>query len=129
MTGPQSGAPPGNESRPGQGGHRDITDATSVTDAVAFDRLLDALADRVVRSNQVQASARCPAHDDTNPSLSIRASEGRVLVYCHAGCETVDVLAALDLTMADLFDSPNGVTYRYDDGRVVRRTPDKRFWQ
>jgi hypothetical protein len=30
---PRSGAPRGNESRPGQGGHRDITDATSVTDA------------------------------------------------------------------------------------------------
>jgi hypothetical protein len=33
MTGPHSGAPPGNESRPWQGGSRDITDANSVTDA------------------------------------------------------------------------------------------------
>ena len=32
MTGPHSGAPPGNESRPWQGGSRDITDAHIVTD-------------------------------------------------------------------------------------------------
>lgn len=40
--------------------------------------------------------ARCPAHDDRNPSLSI--SEGldhMVLLYCHAGCDQRDVIAAL----------------------------------
>ena len=32
--------------------------------------------------------ARCPAHDDLSPSLSIRAgSDGKVLVRCHAGCD------------------------------------------
>ena len=32
--------------------------------------------------------ARCPAHDDREPSLSIRdGGDGRVLVHCHAGCE------------------------------------------
>src|SRR5262249_1875808 len=31
--------------------------------------------------------ARCPAHDDQNPSLSVDiGDEGRVLLYCHAGC-------------------------------------------
>jgi putative DNA primase/helicase len=39
--------------------------------------------------------ARCPAHDDTNPSLSIREAEGKVLVYCHAGCGQRDVIQAL----------------------------------
>ena len=30
--------------------------------------------------------ARCPAHDDRAPSLSIRdADDGKVLVHCHAG--------------------------------------------
>jgi hypothetical protein len=40
--------------------------------------------------------ARCPAHDDRTPSLAItQTREGRVLVYCHAGCDQRDVLAAL----------------------------------
>jgi hypothetical protein len=48
--------------------------------------------------------ARCPAHEDRSPSLSVReGGEGRVLVYCHAGCPTEDVVAAIGLTMRDLF--------------------------
>lgn len=40
--------------------------------------------------------ARCPAHDDRTPSLSIReADDGRVLVRCHAGCTQEDVIGAL----------------------------------
>src|SRR5689334_20083592 len=41
-------------------------------------------------------TARCPAHDDRTPSLSIRESDGdKVLVHCHAGCDQRDVIAAL----------------------------------
>ena len=40
--------------------------------------------------------ACCPAHDDKNPSLSINEDEdGKVLVYCHAGCEQDEVIEAL----------------------------------
>jgi len=39
--------------------------------------------------------ARCPAHDDNNPSLSIRDAERQVLVCCHAGCDQHAVIAAL----------------------------------
>jgi len=40
--------------------------------------------------------ARCPAHDDRKPSLSITDSEnGNVLVCCHAGCEQHRVIAVL----------------------------------
>ncbi len=40
--------------------------------------------------------ARCPAHDDSSPSLAISAgSNGKVLVRCHAGCDQRDVIAAL----------------------------------
>lgn len=47
--------------------------------------------------------ARCPAHDDRQPSLSVGVAEdGKVLVHCHAGCETEWVVGALGLTMADL---------------------------
>jgi putative DNA primase/helicase len=40
--------------------------------------------------------ARCPAHDDANPSLSIAdGADGEVLVFCHAGCAQVAVIAKL----------------------------------
>jgi putative DNA primase/helicase len=39
--------------------------------------------------------ARCPAHDDRNPSLSIRDADGKVLVKCHAGCSQDAVIGAL----------------------------------
>jgi hypothetical protein len=40
--------------------------------------------------------ARCPAHDDHNPSFSLRDSrDGKLLVHCHAGCPQVAVLSAL----------------------------------
>ena len=40
--------------------------------------------------------ARCPAHDDREPSLTIRDTDkGKVLVRCHAGCEQAKVIATL----------------------------------
>lgn len=40
--------------------------------------------------------ARCPAHEDRAPSLSIAdARDGKVLVRCHAGCDQHNVIAAL----------------------------------
>jgi 5S rRNA maturation endonuclease (ribonuclease M5) len=98
----------------------------------AYERLLDALAanSSTVRSRgQRAASAQCPAHEDRAPSLSVTGIEGQALLYCHAGCHTEDILAALNLTKADLFDEARGVSYRYDNGRRVDRTPDKRFRQ
>lgn len=47
--------------------------------------------------------ARCPAHDDRRPSLSVAVGDdGRVLVYCHAGCTPEAMVAALGLTMREL---------------------------
>ena len=63
----------------------------------------------LVRARRVGAGrwlARCPAHDDRNPSLSIGTGhDGRVLLRCWAGCRTSDILAALGLTPKDLFPS------------------------
>jgi hypothetical protein len=56
-------------------------------------------------------AACCPAHDDRTPSLSIdEGDDGKVLVYCHAGCETTTVVATLGLRMADLFPAKPGPT-------------------
>jgi hypothetical protein len=48
--------------------------------------------------------ARCPAHDDRRPSLSIREMDGeKVLVHCWAGCSVGDVLGSVGLAMDTLF--------------------------
>ena len=32
-------------------------------------------------------AARCPAHNDRKPSLSMRDADGKGLVRCHAACD------------------------------------------
>ena len=49
--------------------------------------------------------ARCPAHNDREPSLSIRqAEDDTVLVRCHAGCEQARVITALRSLAANGYD-------------------------
>ena len=63
--------------------------------------------DRVTRAGK-GLKACCPAHDDKGPSLSVReGDDGRVLLHCHAGCSTAAVVAAMGLSMADLFPPSN----------------------
>lgn len=97
----------------------------------AYTRLVEALRQRggKVNANGDNASAQCPAHDDSTPSLGLRAIEGSVLVCCGAGCRTEDIVASLGLTMSDLYDSPRGQSYVYPDGRIVDRSPRKKFRQ
>jgi len=65
--------------------------------------VLDRLA-AVKQTGDGKYMARCPAHDDAHASLSIgTGDDSRVLVYCQAGCSTADVLAAVGLSVADLF--------------------------
>jgi len=46
----------------------------------------------------------CPAHEDSSPSLSVTPTgDGKILLKCHAGCSTESVVAALGLTVRDLF--------------------------
>jgi len=47
--------------------------------------------------------ARCPAHDDRRPSLSIaEGDDGRALINCHAGCTPQAIVEAVGLNLADL---------------------------
>src|SRR5579884_1364199 len=74
---------------------------------LTLDDLLSRL-DHVRRSGSGW-SARCPSHDDRNNSLSASQADGKILLCCHAGCDTKDVLTALGLSWSDLFEpSPNG---------------------
>ena len=56
------------------------------------------------RAGRGRWTARCPAHEDGSPSLSIREGrDGRVLLYCFAGCALTAILKPLSLTTHDLF--------------------------
>lgn len=53
--------------------------------------------------------ARCPAHRDGRPSLKIDlGDDGRVLLRCYAGCETTAIVAAIGLSLGDLFPPKAG---------------------
>jgi hypothetical protein len=48
--------------------------------------------------------ARCPAHQDKSPSLSIReADDNKVLIHCFAGCSAHEIVSAVGLEITDLF--------------------------
>ena len=60
--------------------------------------------DKVRQTGPSRWIAACPAHDDRSPSLSVRAlDDGRVLVHDFGGCAAADVVAAVGLTLADLY--------------------------
>lgn len=67
-------------------------------------RLLERL-DGVRQTGERRWVARCPAHEDTRPSLSVRElDDGRTLIHCWSGgCDAADIVAAIGLTLADLF--------------------------
>ena len=61
----------------------------------------------VKRSDGGSFKALCPAHDDSNPSLSLTESGDRkVLIKCFAGCPIEDVVSSLGLSMSDMFEKP-----------------------
>ena len=50
--------------------------------------------------------AKCPAHEDRSPSLSIGERDGKTLVHCFGGCDVESVLGAVGLTVSDCFPEP-----------------------
>lgn len=58
--------------------------------------------EKVKRTGQGSWLARCPAHEDRSPSLSIAEREDRVLLHCFAGCGALEVLQSVGLDFADV---------------------------
>jgi len=57
--------------------------------------------------------ARCPAHEDRSPSLSVReVNDGTILIKCFAGCDTLAVCRSIGIEIRDLF--PNQYVRRVD---------------
>lgn len=80
--------------------------------------------------------ACCPCHNDRKQSLSIGRGEKGVVLKCHAGCDTHDIIARVGIKPRDLFydaerkssDRPQVVAiYNYPGGVQKLRKSDKSF--
>lgn len=70
-----------------------------------------------VKGGKGRWQAKCPSHEDRLPSLSITEADDKILIHCFAGCAPVDVLAAVDLELSDLFagEKKNGFSHHGPD--------------
>ncbi len=75
-----------------------------------------------VRPTSTGWVARCPAHDDRRPSLSIHDGDRGVLLRCWASCTPNEIAVAMGITMRDLF-------YDADPDPRARRTPHTTPWR
>jgi len=73
-----------------------------------------------VRRNGNGWLARCPAHEDRNPSLSIHERDGKILLHCFAACSTEVVCQALGIKMTGLFSEQR--KGRNPEPQIVRDT-------
>ena len=89
--------------------------------SAAFDTVVSRL-EQVRRRSPDQVSARCPAHDDKVPSLSVRGlPDGRVLMKCFAGCTVHEVVSAIGLDVADLFPPRDDTSASVSNGAGPER--------
>lgn len=88
-----------------------------------------------VKGGDGQWTACCPNHGDAHQSLSVSiGNDGRVLIKCHAGCTTENIVWAMGLQMKDLFTTPRAgdkpdiaAIYTYPSGAQKLRRADKSF--
>lgn len=72
--------------------------------------------DRPKQTGQNVWQARCPAHEDRLPSLRIKLTDDdHILIHCFAGCGAVDVMAALGMSLSDLYPE------KRKDSRSIKR--------
>ena len=65
-------------------------------------------------------SCLCPSHKDTDPSFSVTAEDGKLLVCCHRGCDQKTVIA--ELRWRRLWPEPektNGAAGKATQSRIV----------
>jgi hypothetical protein len=69
-------------------------------------------------------SARCPAHDDRTPSLSLRdGCDGKVLLRCHAGCDQNVVISHLKASGLWMQNGPR--LFRYAASRRITKPTEQ----
>jgi Protein of unknown function (DUF3631) len=76
-----------------------------------------------VRRSGQGYTARCPAHDDRKPSLSITLKGGKILINCFAHCPLENILAKVNLQLSDLFVKEDSTRRSGAAVREVERYP------
>lgn len=84
---------------------------------------LDAVLEKLqgVRITGGRYTAKCPAHDDRTPSLSVWLGDKWVMLKCFAGCEYDAIRRALDLDWQDL-------VLNEDEPQARKRPVTQRQW-
>ena len=79
---------------------------------------LEGRLDKCTRKGDV-LNARCPAHEDNNPSLNVKIGDSGecVILKCWGGCQTEDVVYALGWKMRNLFATDDG--WRSHEAREI----------
>jgi hypothetical protein len=101
--------------------------AVVVMTATAYERIVDELRSRGKKvkesSTRKSAKAQCPSQDHLQISLGVYAKQGRAKIVCYAGSnDALDILPALEMTVADLYDDPHehGIVYTPDPHVLAR---------
>lgn len=98
----------------------------------SYERLIDAARGagwNITETTQGrQATMQTPGHSPGDRGTSITYNGEQTLIHCFNG-DAGDVLDELGMSWRDLYDDPKGSQYDYPDGRIVFRTPDKKFRQ
>ena len=89
---------------------------------VTLDQVLDRL-EGVRKSSLKRAMARCPAHADSDPSLSVSEGTTCIIMHCFAGCSFVDICRAIGL-------EPTQLLYELIPGEYGSRPYSRKpFWK
>lgn len=97
----------------------------------AYEALREALDShgRKISSNRANSfMAQCPHHEDGEASLSVTDKGDRVLLHCHAGCGSDEIMVDLGMALADLFDGEPTKDRAVPIRSYLYETPDGRPW-
>lgn len=77
-----------------------------------------------VQGSGTKRTARCPAHEDKQNSLSIAQGDKGIIIHCHAGCDTERIVKAMGLSMSDLFYEQKKPPTEGSGKREIEKTYD-----
>jgi DNA primase len=95
---------------------------SSISQPSAIDAILNQL-EEVRVTGPDQWMAKCPAHSDNTPSLSIKQTEDTILLHCFAGCDTDTICEKLGLELKDLFtrtSEPSFIRFPKPEQRTIK---------